>query len=324
MNILPEARTSDEGSSRLSISAMERETGLSKDTLRVWERRYGFPMPTRDGFGERLYSADQLDKLKVMCRLIDSGYRPGKIVNLSLGHLESLAEQAVATSSNQAPTFLNHEDLELMLDLCKTHQVDELRRLLSQASLRMGLERFVIDLVSPLTIKVGEAWARGHLEIFEEHLYTESIQVVLRNAISNIPVIGHGPRFLLTTFPIEPHGLGLLMAEAVLALHGAKCFSLGTQTPILEIVRAAKVQGINAVALSFSSYLNPNQVGEGLAALRQQLPANVEIWAGGLASVLQRKPPDGVKVVTSLADIPAALVNWRYSHAFAERASTAA
>ena len=32
----------------LSIAAVERDTGLSKDTLRVWERRYGFPSPGRD------------------------------------------------------------------------------------------------------------------------------------------------------------------------------------------------------------------------------------------------------------------------------------
>ncbi|MCK7493491.1 MAG: MerR family transcriptional regulator [Comamonadaceae bacterium] len=34
---------------------MERDTGLSKDTLRVWERRYGFPLPGRDALGERTY-----------------------------------------------------------------------------------------------------------------------------------------------------------------------------------------------------------------------------------------------------------------------------
>ena len=36
-----------------SIAEVERETGLGKDTLRVWERRYGFPVPQRDRLGER-------------------------------------------------------------------------------------------------------------------------------------------------------------------------------------------------------------------------------------------------------------------------------
>jgi MerR family transcriptional regulator, light-induced transcriptional regulator len=291
----------------LSISAMERETGLSKDTLRVWERRYSFPMPERDAQGERMYSAEQLTKLKVICRLIDSGYRPGKIVKMAVEHLETLAQQLTTLGAPAAPKLAYGNEVEHLLKLCKTHQVEELRRMLSQATLRMGLESFVNDLVAPLTSKVGEAWAQGYLEVFEEHLYTESLQIVLRNAISNIPPASHGPKFLLTTFPIEPHGLGLLMAEAILALHGVKCFSLGIQTPIRDIVRAAKAQNIQAIALSFSTYLNSNHVLQGLNELRRLLPAEIEVWAGGLASVLQKKPPDGIRVVSSLQDIPGAL-----------------
>ena len=49
----------------VSIAAVERETGLSKDTLRVWERRYGFPTPARDGKGERVYSSAQLERLRL-------------------------------------------------------------------------------------------------------------------------------------------------------------------------------------------------------------------------------------------------------------------
>ena len=50
----------------LSIAAVERDTGLSKDTLRVWERRYGFPLPGRDGIGERAYTLEQVEKLRVI------------------------------------------------------------------------------------------------------------------------------------------------------------------------------------------------------------------------------------------------------------------
>ena len=45
-----------------SIGGVERDTGLTKDTLRVWERRYGFPRPQRDAFGERTYSAAEVEK----------------------------------------------------------------------------------------------------------------------------------------------------------------------------------------------------------------------------------------------------------------------
>ena len=56
----------------VNIAAVERDTGLSKDTLRVWERRYGFPAPMRDRFGERLYPLEQVDRLRLIRRLMST------------------------------------------------------------------------------------------------------------------------------------------------------------------------------------------------------------------------------------------------------------
>ena len=60
----------------LNISAVERETGLSKDVLRVWERRYAFPKPSRDENGERVYTAAEIAKLRAIKRLMDVGLQP--------------------------------------------------------------------------------------------------------------------------------------------------------------------------------------------------------------------------------------------------------
>ena len=67
----------------LGIAAVERDTGLGKDTLRVWERRYGFPQPLRDACGERVYPAEQVDQLRLIKRLIDQGRRPGALLRQS-------------------------------------------------------------------------------------------------------------------------------------------------------------------------------------------------------------------------------------------------
>ena len=63
-----------------NIAAVERDTGLSKDVLRMWERRYGFPVPDRDGHGERIYPAEQVERLRLIKRLMDAGHRPGKLI----------------------------------------------------------------------------------------------------------------------------------------------------------------------------------------------------------------------------------------------------
>lgn len=303
----------------VSISAVERDTGLSKDTLRVWERRYGFPQPERDAFGERAYPMDQVERLRIIKRLLDAGHRPGRVVALEMSALQHLAEgvSSLGGRPTAAADSDDLRDLHHFIDLIKAHDVESLRRSLSQAQLKLGLSRFVTDMVAPLNNMVGDAWMRGYLEVFEEHMYTESIQVVLRNALNAVPepeLIGR-PRVLLTTFPQEQHGLGLLMAEATMALEGCKCLSLGTQTPIWDIALAATAHRADIVALSFSACQNPNQAIEGLQDLRTKLPPGTDIWAGGSCPILYRKPIEGVRTLPELHDVPVALTEWREAHA---------
>ena len=294
----------------LSIAAVERDTGLSKDTLRVWERRYGYPVPERDAVGERAYPPEQVEKLRIVKRLLDGGHRPGRVVGLPVAELQRLSDSMPPAARGQAAAAL---DLRGFLALLREHDVDGLRRLLAQAQMRLGLARFVGDVVSPLNTLVGEAWMRGQLEIFEEHVYTESIQIVLRNAIAALPgaALQDRPSVLLSTLPGEPHGLGLLMAEAVFAIEGARCLSLGVQTPVWDLALAAQAHHGDIVALSFSGCMNPNAVTTALAELRAKLPASVELWAGGLAPVLHRRPVAGEQAIASFDEVPGRIMRWR-------------
>jgi DNA-binding transcriptional MerR regulator/methylmalonyl-CoA mutase cobalamin-binding subunit len=296
----------------LTIASVERDTGLSKDTLRVWERRYGFPAPRRDALGERLYPVEQVDKLRTLKRLLDLGHRPGRIVRLPLDELQRLAEASRNTTTARSfPQTDARDDLEALLGHVTAHRLDELRGELAQLLLRKGLERFIAEVVAPMNELVGDAWTRGALQIFEEHLYTEAVQGLLRNALGSIPRADQRPRVLLTTFPQEPHGLGILMAEAIFALNGCHCSSLGVQTPVWDIALAADAQRADIVALSFSAAVNPNQAVEGLAELRGKLSPDVELWAGGSCPALQRRSLHGVLALGALDEIAPALLRWR-------------
>jgi MerR family transcriptional regulator, light-induced transcriptional regulator len=299
-------------SSSRSIAAVERETGLSKDTLRIWERRYGFPTPLRDAAGERVYPAEQVEKLRVLKRLLDGGHRPGRLVPLTLGELQSLS---AATQSSAAPgaAAATGGDVKLHLEILNAHDVDGLRSQLAQAQARLGLGRFVVEVVAPLNTLVGDAWMRGQLEIFQEHSYTESVQIVLRQAIAGLTLHAalERPRVLLSTLPGEPHGLGLLMAEALLAVEGARCVSLGVQTPVWDLVLAAQAYRCDVVALSFTGCTGPVQVTAALTELRARLPADVELWAGGAAPVLHRRPVPGVRAIAALTELHGEVERWR-------------
>lgn len=298
-----------------TISEVERETGIAKETLRVWERRYDFPKPGRDANGERIYTAEQRIRLRLIKRLIDSGYRPGKIVSLPHDELDSLAQLAARASGTPPP---NADDplLAECMALLAGHRLHELRQTLMQAQLRLGLRSFVTDLVAPLTILVGDGWAAGRLAVFEEHLYAEVLQGVMRAAIFSASQQTDrdqaAPRVLLTTVPVERHGLGLLMAEALFALEGACCISLGVQTPLSEIVTAAKAHRADIVALSFSSATSCRAALDNINQLKDRLGGAAEVWVGG-ACVAQLMRQLGPECVLDLEGIAGAVARWRGS-----------
>ncbi len=295
----------------LSISAVERDTGLSKDVLRVWERRYGFPQPGRDVNGERLYPMAQVERLRAIKRLMDGGHRPGKLLALDEGELDTFAKR-----QSRAKVVDGVGDLQRhILTLLHTHDALALRQTLAQLLMKQGLQEFVSETIAPLGRSIGEAWMRGDMQVFQEHAYTEQVQVVLRSAIHAIPHRIGNPTVLLSTFPNEQHGLALLMVEAILAPEGAHCISLGTQTPIPEIAAAAIAYKADAVALSFSSAYSTKQALAGLQSLRALLPERIAVWVGGELIRRMRRDIPGVLVTTTLADVLAALRQWRAERA---------
>ena len=299
------------GTAALSISEVERDTGIPKETLRVWERRYAFPQPGRDANGERLYPAGQVARLRLVKRLLDMGYRPGKVMHLST---EELAELAGKTGGGSIPGDAHDPVLAACLLLIKQHKIQELRQRMAQALLQLGLRRFVVELVAPLTTLVGETWAAGGLAVFEEHLFAEMLQGVMRNAIfaanQQTGQPDAAPRILLTTVPQERHGLGLLMAEALFALEGAYCVSLGVQTPLADIVDAARTQRADIVALSFSAVMSPRAAIDNVNELQSRLGAATQVWAGGSCAAMARRHL-GASRVMDLHDIGGAVARWR-------------
>jgi methanogenic corrinoid protein MtbC1 len=275
-----------------SIAAAEREVGLSKDVLRVWERRYGFPTPVRDARGERAYPAEQVARLALVKRLMDSGHRPGRLVQASTEEVRALLD--AVKPAPQAAQQEGHPAWDVVT-LVRQSGSGDLEAALQRRLAQEGLRRFVLDTIVPLANQVGEEWARGSLEIHEEHLFTEAAIRVLRQALSQLPA-GRTTVVMLTTLSGEPHSLGLLMVECLLSLQGARCINLGTQMPVLEVVRAAQAHRPHIVALSFSSAFPARLAPDLVRQLRSALPPDIDLWAGG-AGAAHLARVDGVRVM---------------------------
>jgi DNA-binding transcriptional MerR regulator/methylmalonyl-CoA mutase cobalamin-binding subunit len=293
----------------LPINAVERETGITKELLRMWERRYGFPSPERDSQGDRIYPLAQITKLRLLRRLIDAGFRPGKVINLEAAELERML-RSQTKSRHEVPEELEAE----LLTVLKTHDVNQVRDYLAHQLLKMGLEHFVVDFMQHANTIVGDTWMRGLVEIHEEHLFTEQVQNIVRQAISNLRAVNRPPRILLTTPPEETHTQGILMVEALLRLDDADAVCYGAQMPVKDIVQAVQRHKMNIVALSFSASYPTTKAIEYLEELRFRLPLAVEIWGGGASLRSTRRSVEAVKFFHDLPSIRQAVKNWRIAH----------
>jgi methanogenic corrinoid protein MtbC1 len=315
----------------MSIAAVERETGLGKDTLRAWERRYGFPVPERDASGIRGYPRALVERLRLIRRALLAGQRPGRLLALPDAELDALlaaiaeapaassgaaaepAPDAAGAASGTDPGARGPLQLAECVAALRAGGAEGLRHWLTRSLARLGLSTFVTDGLAPLTIAIGQAWLGGNIAVYEEHLYSEAVQSVLRSGLLPFQagLEASAPRVLLTTVPGEEHGLGLLMAEALMTLEACRCLPLGVQTPIADIVAACLAHRVDVVALSFSESLPASQAVAALVDLRSRLPARVAIWAGGGAPVLRNHRFAGVQVIQRLADIAGAVAAWR-------------
>lgn len=290
----------------IPISTLEHETGLTKDTLRKWEARYGFPRPARKPNGERFYSSSERDRLLVIKRLLDTGYRPAKIVPLSMAKLKSMASgQCAAIAAEERDEVFDQVTQALL-----AYQPGALKSALDRALMANGLSTFVQAIMPALNRMVGDGWAAGKLTVHQEHLYSETIRILLLEAIGRLHSLPGKPRVLLTTPPDERHGLGMLMTQSAFALSGAECVSLGTETPANELAAAARGHSVQVVALSFSIAFPSRRIAPFLEQVRTSLPDSIQVWVGGAGVERVKRKIPGIHSFASLGLAAAAIARF--------------
>ena len=281
------------------IGVVERDTGIGRDTLRVWERRYGFPRPLRNEKGERAYPETQLRRLQRIRRLLDRGMRPGKLLPLdddALDDLEASLKNAALPQANKA--------ISGMLDAVRSADAAQIEDLLRRLYQQQGMKKFINTTVVPLLDAVGSQWASGELQVYQEHFLSEQLNRLLNAEIAVMQKSAKKPLVLLATLPGEEHTLGLLMVAAMLSAHGIAIINLGGEVPMDQIVRAAQQFNADIVGVTFSGAYQYKNIRPHLVELRMQIPEDIDIWTGGEGVHRMRKLPAGITRFRSLEHLP--------------------
>lgn len=261
-----------------SIRVASRLTGISSDTLRMWERRYGFPSPARNDSGIRIYSDADIERLVLVSRALRAGFRAGEVIRREPAELRALLRTSTEPRFEPQPAG---PTVQSLLDTLARDDADALRAELKQAIATLGPRRFLVEVADPLVVAVGQAWQRGRLDVRHEHLLTAQLSTQLRLLLSTYEETAGGAPVVLTTLPGEHHGLGIEMVALYLAVHGAMPRLLGVDTPLAQIVEAARALGAGVVGISISAASDLSTTAEHLRVVLDELPGNIRVWVGG-------------------------------------------
>jgi methanogenic corrinoid protein MtbC1 len=254
------------------IGAVSRLTGISTDTLRAWERRYGAVTPPRAGRG-RDYDQGDVERLILLRRAVEKGHAIGTIARLPDSQL-----RALLTEQNGGAGEVSSLVDPLLAALDRFDYAELSERLGRIAALLPPVET-VRQVVFPLMREVGERWHRGEVSVAQEHMISGLVQGVLGTLLALSRPSAEAPKLIYTTPEGELHSIGVLAAAMLAATAGLSPIYLGPNLPAKEIINAARRSHARAVVLQLTE--SAEQSANEVRTLLEGLPPGCELWLGG-------------------------------------------
>lgn len=287
---------------RLSIGDVSDRTGIPVDTLRTWERRYGFPQPERRASGHRRYSPKTVQQLRWVQTGLQFGHRISELARLERGELHGRILASAQVAASQAPT------IEPLLEAILRYGTDAFDGELERQWQLLGALGFLHHVAVPLMRDVGERWSRGELSVGQEHFASEVLHEFLAGKWRVLNRELTGAPCILTTLPGERHTLGLHMAAVLAVLERTPVLYLGAETPIGELVDTLGQTDAWGVVVGTSASANHETLRHQIASLLEALELTegaVEVIVGGPQVELVGDFGEGVTLLSDLSHFQA-------------------
>ncbi|MDQ6911453.1 MAG: MerR family transcriptional regulator, partial [Verrucomicrobiota bacterium] len=216
-----------------TIKFVARQTGLTVHTIRVWEKRYGAVRPVRASNNRRLYTEEDVERLRLLREATMSGHAIGQIARESLGKLQNLVRDADAPRPSSRVKRVAHINQvaevfrEAAINVLTDFDTRRFLKLLDQAAVELGSPAVLQNFIAPLAEQVGELWRGGELTVAHEHFATNHITEFLRTFARPYSESDTSPHFVLATPTGQLHELGATIAAAAARSHGWRTTYLG-------------------------------------------------------------------------------------------------
>ena len=260
------------GDTVLRIGELSKRSGVSPELLRAWERRYGLLQPTRSAGGLRLYSLDDLERVRLMRRHIDGG--------LAAAEAASLVTRAPVGRSGETAVQSRPEAQDELTAALDAFDEPAAQAVIDRQLATTTLDAFLSEVVLPYLRELGERWKRGKASVAQEHFASS----VLRGRMLGLARgwgLGLGPLALLACLPGEQHELGLVAFGLALRARGWRIGYLGADAPLETVAKTARDLRPDLVVLSA---VTDARVGAAADDLRS-LARKHRVAIGGAGSV---------------------------------------
>jgi DNA-binding transcriptional MerR regulator len=264
-------------------------TGLTPDLLRAWERRYRVVKPRRSAGGQRLYSDEDIERLRDLHRAVLAGRTIGQVARLDRNALARLVE-ADSSGSTTADTVPDEDAAALARTIAEcraaVEQLDApaLERALRQAAHRFSVPVLLDHLLTPLLREIGERWEAGSLQPIHEHSASVEVHKLLTWIAQSTPVHPHAPLIAIATPAGQQMELGALMVAASAAAEGWRVAWFGPNLPAADILSGVESLKPAAVAISLVHQTREPELHRELERIARGVAGKVPLLVGGRAA----------------------------------------
>jgi DNA-binding transcriptional MerR regulator len=238
----PEPRSSSSEDPLYNIGAVCRMTGIPAATLRIWERRYGFPQSARTPGGHRLYSERDVIGLRWVKARTEEGMQAGQAVRaLHRMQEDGRFPEAPTLSTLVTPKGTSDSTLGALQENLTTallaHDTAKADQVLGEASAIHSLDAIILNAIVPTLVDIGQAWSDGRVDVATEHLATNYV----RHRLITWTMMGP-PTFpirptLLACAPDELHEGGLLILGVLMRRRRWPVAYLGQTVPLGDLAK---------------------------------------------------------------------------------------
>lgn len=285
------------------IHRVAKLTGLSRDVIRVWERRFGLLKPMRGANRYRNYSDEDVALLRYLKGQLDAGASIGDLARVGreelLGRMRAAAPRAAAVE-NTFSRLLR----ELLSALDPFDRITFERRLNGAVAV-VPFEEALHGILLPLQAQVGELWHEGHVNVAIEHYVTKQIQQKIFSAMNQLPVAEFGVKAIVACPPGEEHDIAALAVAYRCRVRGCRVYYLGANVPVSALANLCRNVEPDITILSFPRPLPEAQAVELIQTLSDELRPLSMVTAGGHGALAMRNQfsKSGIHVLEDFGEL---------------------